>query len=108
MAQACLSTAVKLPAMLAPEAPEGVNEIVSSSLAWVWPGGVSAAPGRARAPATGSVKGLPEIAAPLSATAIEQSAVVIEPFATAVSFSMLQRNGTRKYAATGDAPIEGE
>jgi hypothetical protein len=34
--------------------------------------------------------------------------VVIEPFATAVSFSMLQRNGTRKYAATGDAPIEGE
>jgi hypothetical protein len=62
----------------------------------------------APAPATGSVKGLPEIAAPLSATAIEQSAVVIEPFATAVSFSMLQRNGTRKYAATGDAPIEGE
>jgi hypothetical protein len=60
------------------------------------------------APATGSVKGLPEIAAPLSATAIEQSAVVIEPFATAVSFSMLQRNGTRKYSATGDAPIDGE
>jgi len=54
------------------------------------------------------VKGLPPIAAPLSATAIEQSAAVIAPFATAVSFSMLQRNGTRRYAATRDAPIEGE
>src|SRR5262245_1355159 len=108
MAQACLSTAVKLPAMLAPEAPEGVNEMVSSSLAKVLAAGVIDATSPAPAPATGNVKGLPLTATPLSATAIEQSAVAIAPFATAVSFSMLQRNGTRRYAATGDAPMDGE
>ena len=54
------------------------------------------------------MKGLPLITLPLRATAIEQSAVAMMPAATTASFSIEQRNGTRKYAATGEAPIEGE
>ena len=54
------------------------------------------------------MKGLPLITLPLRATAIEQSAVAMMPAATTASFSIEQRNGTRRYAVTRDAPIEGE
>jgi hypothetical protein len=49
--------------------------------------------------------GLPLIAVPFSATATEQSALVIVPWVTASTSTTWQRNGTRMYDATGEPPM---
>ena len=59
----------------------------------------------AAAPDTGMTNGLPLIAVPLSATAIEQSALVIVPWVTASTSIIWHRNGTRMCVATGVPPM---
>src|SRR6516162_2281096 len=69
--------------MLDPEAPEGANEIRSPSFSKVSAVGVKVAISPAPALATGMVKALPLTAEPFTATATEQSAVVMVPLVTA-------------------------
>src|SRR5262245_49446019 len=94
--------------MVAPEAPDGVNEITSSSLTSRAAVGSALKSWPAAAPATVTVIAPPVIAVPLIAVAMVASAVVIAPCVTQPTLSTRPRNGARIWAASGEAPIERE
>src|SRR6266542_4416053 len=101
-------TAKKVQPTLAPAEPDGVNEIVSSSLTLFAPVGTMTAVVPSAEPVCVMVKGLPVTAMPLTATATEQSEVERPATRTAPTLTILPRLGERATAATGDAPTLGE
>src|SRR5262245_63518641 len=80
---------------VAPEAPDGVNEITSSSLTSRAAAGSALNSWPAAAPATATVIAPPVIALPLIAVAMVASAVVIAPCVTQPTLSTRPRNGAR-------------
>src|SRR5262249_23260818 len=94
--------------MAAPDAPDGVNEITSSSLTKIDAVGTWLTFWPAAAPATGIVKAAAATVVPLILTAIAASAVVIAPPATAPTSASRPRDGTRTKAVAGEAPMLAE
>src|SRR5262245_16844899 len=88
-------TANICPPILAPEAPDGVNEITSSSFTSRAAAGNALKSWPAAAPATVTVIAPPVIAVPLMAVAMAASAVVIVPCVTQPTLSTRPRNGAR-------------
>src|SRR5262245_54076815 len=94
--------------MVAPEAPDGVNDTTSSSTTSRAAVGVAEKCWPAAAPDNVTVTEPPVMAVPLMAVVIVASAVVIAPCVTQPSLMIWPRNGARTYAASGEAPIERE